>query len=336
MTSEEPKMLAANQLTFERDGLERAAHLRGNAQEIARLRADKDARAIVIWQGRPLMQGTDTRTLARLPLDHPMLAAGTGEEVFLGLGPHGPLFATDLAGWSPDTDAPEAGGFFDDSEIRHPAAPAGHVFADLRMNMARLPALDAGLAATAKAILGWHEIHRFCANCGQESQVAMAGWQRNCPACERRHFPRTDPVVIMLVTHGNSVLLGRSPGWPEGMVSLLAGFVEPGETLETAVRREVHEETGVRIGRVSYLTSQPWPFPASLMIGCAAEALSTRITIDPVEIEHAFWISREELMDVFAGTRSDMFPARPGSVAHFLLRNWLADVSLLPLNPSGN
>ncbi len=329
-------MLASNQMTFERDGLERAAHLRANADEIVRLRADRDARAIVIWQGRPLVESADSHVLARLALDHPMLAAGAGEEVFLGLGPRGALFAIDLSGWSPETPIPEAGGFPDDSQTRHPKAPVDHLFVDLRMNMSRLPALDAGLAATARAILGWHEIHRFCANCGQESRVSMAGWQRDCPACGRRHFPRTDPVVIMLLTHGNSVLLGRSPGWPEGMVSLLAGFVEPGETLEAAVRREVHEEVGLRVGRVSYLTSQPWPFPASLMIGCAAEALSTQITMDPVEIEHAFWISREELMDVFAGTRNDMFPARPGSVAHFLLRNWLADISQPRLEPSDN
>ena len=153
----------------------------------------------------------------------------------------------------------------------------------------------------------------------------MAGWQRNCPACGTSHFPRTDPVVIMLITHGNSVLMGRSPGWPEGMYSLLAGFDEPGETLEAAVRREVLEEAGVRIGQVGYLTSQPWPFPASLMFGCQGQATSEDITIDPTEIEDALWVSREEMMEVFEGNHPKMLPARKGAVAHFLLENWLAD-----------
>ena len=153
----------------------------------------------------------------------------------------------------------------------------------------------------------------------------MAGWQRNCPSCGAQHFPRTDPVVIMLVTHGNRALLGRSPGWPEGMYSCLAGFVEPGETLEAAVRREVLEEAGIRIGTVRYLASQPWPFPASLMIGCAAEALTDTITRDPAELEDAIWITREEALATLSGERPDILPARKGAIAHFLLSNWLAD-----------
>ncbi|CAN0586768.1 unnamed protein product, partial [Ectocarpus sp. 12 AP-2014] len=148
---------------------------------------------------------------------------------------------------------------------------------------------------------------------------------RLCPSCGAHHFPRTDPVVIMLVTHGSSVLMGRSPGWPEGMYSLLAGFVEPGETLEAAVRREVWEEAGVRVGAVDYLSSQPWPFPASLMMGCRGEALTRDITIDPVEIEDAMWVGKSEMMDAFAGVHPLIKPARKGAIAQFLLQNWLAD-----------
>jgi NAD+ diphosphatase len=155
--------------------------------------------------------------------------------------------------------------------------------------------------------------------------MAMAGWQRNCPACNRSHFPRTDPVVIMLIMNGNKVLMGRSHAWPEGMYSLLAGFVEPGETLEAAVRREVFEESGIRVGQVRYLASQPWPFPASLMFGCAGEALNEDIVIDPKEIEDALWVSREEMLDVFEGVHPEIKPARKGAIAHFLLENWLAD-----------
>ena len=153
----------------------------------------------------------------------------------------------------------------------------------------------------------------------------MAGWQRNCPDCGGKHFPRTDPVVIMLITHGNSALIGRSPGWPEGMYSCLAGFVEPGETLENAVRREVMEEAGVPVGAVSYLSSQPWPFPASLMFGCKGEALSTDIQLDPVELEDARWITREEMVQAFNGQHPEVRAPRKGAIAEFLLSGWLAD-----------
>jgi NAD+ diphosphatase len=161
--------------------------------------------------------------------------------------------------------------------------------------------------------------------CGAESEMAMAGWQRDCPSCGAHHFPRTDPVVIMLITHGNDVLMGRSPGWPEGMYSLLAGFIEPGETLEAAVRREVYEEAGITVGQVGYLASQPWAFPSSLMFGCYGTAMDREITIDPNEIEDAQWFSREDIMLAFSGQHPVLMPARKGAIAQFLLRNWLAD-----------
>ena len=129
----------------------------------------------------------------------------------------------------------------------------------------------------------------------------------------------------MLITKGNAVLVGRSPGWPDGMYSLLAGFVEPGETIEAAVRREVFEEVGVQVGRVSYLASQPWPFPSSLMLGCAGDALTTKLTLDPNEIEDAKWVSREDMAQAFAGKHPTILPARKGAIAHFLLQAWLAD-----------
>ena len=222
-------------------------------------------------------------------------------------------------------DAAALGAFLDPSEQHHPALPETQVFAELRRVMTWLDARDAELAATGKAILTWHGAHGFCAKCGAATAIASAGWQRNCSACGTSHFPRTDPVVIMLITQGNSVLMGRSPGWPQGMYSLLAGFVEPGETLEAAVRREVFEEAGVTVGAVNYLSSQPWPFPASLMFGCEGQATSREITIDPVEIEDALWITREEMMEIFAGNHASILPARKGAIAHFLLENWLAD-----------
>ena len=202
---------------------------------------------------------------------------------------------------------------------------ADHAFAELRTHMVALAPRDAELAATARGLLGWHRSHGFCARCGAPSAAERAGWMRRCTACGAAHFPRTDPVAIMLVTRGDHALLGRSPGFPEGMYSLLAGFIEPGETVEAAVRREVAEESGIRVGRVGYMASQPWPFPASLMIGCHAEAVSAEIRVDPTELEDALWITRRELQDVFAHAHPRLSAPRPGAIAEFLLRAWLAD-----------
>lgn len=322
-------MKRAEQVTFGGAGLDRAAHIRSDMAALAGAIAHSDARAVVFWRGKPLVQ--DPGHLALLRLDHPVLQAGLGgnieTSVFLGLvDGAAPRFAVDISGWQPDElDAAMLGLFLDPSEQRHPELPDGSAFLELRRLMTRLTPRDAELAATAKAIIGWHDSHQFCARCGTKSEVSQAGWQRTCPDCNGHHFPRTDPVVIMLITHGNSVLMGRSPGWPEGMYSLLAGFVEPGETLEAAVRREVFEEAGIQVGEVHYLSSQPWPFPASLMFGCAGDALSREITIDPVEIEDAIWVTRDEMMTAFAGEHPVLKPARKGAIAHFLLQNWLAD-----------
>ena len=316
-------MQHAESVTFGGSGLDRAAHLRG---DVSVALDDPTSRTIVLWRGKPLVEGEARERLVRLPLDHPALAEARGAPFFLGLETAGACFATDLSAWEPEAfDKAALEGFFDPSEQQHPDLGAGQVFCELRGVMTRLDARDAELAATARALMLWHRSHRFCARCGAESAVSMAGWQRDCASCGASHFPRTDPVVIMLITHGNSVLMGRSPGWPEGMYSLLAGFVEPGETLEAAVRREVFEEAGVRVGAVGYLASQPWAFPASLMFGCRGEALGREIEIDPKEIEDAIWVSREEMMAAFAGDHPVLKPARKGAIAHFLLRNWLAD-----------
>lgn len=314
-------MKHAETVTFGGSGLDRAAHLRRN---LAPLLEDPTARTLLLWRGKPLCHGEGS-VLARVPLDHAALADAGPGRVFVGLDEAGPVFAAELSGWEPDEDTSTIGAFIDRSEQRHPALPDDHAFLELRGVMTRLSPRDAEIAATGKAIFDWHRTHRFCALCGSESAFAMGGWQRTCGACGGHHFPRTDPVVIMLITHGNSVLLGRSPGWPEGMYSLLAGFVEPGETIEAAVRREVAEETSILVGAVRYLASQPWPFPTSLMFGCAGEALSRDITIDPDEIEEALWATREEIAAAFAGEHPKILPARKGAIARFLLENWLAD-----------
>lgn len=317
-------MKLAETVTFGGSGLNRAAELRG---DLAALKARAGAAAIVLWRGKPLIEeGDGAARLVRLPLSHEICAEATEEPLFLGLEGDTPVLALDISGWTPDLlDAAELSQFTDRSRQHHPSLPTSQEFAELRAIMTLLDARDAELSATARALFNWHSSHRFCARCGTGSEMAQAGWQRNCPACGAFHFPRTDPVVIMLVTSGNKVLLGRSPGWPEGMYSLLAGFVEPGETLEAAVRREVVEETGVAVGEVTYLASQPWAFPNSLMFGCRGMATSEEIQIDPHEIEDAQWFSREEIMQAFAGRHPVVKPAREGAIAHFLLRNWLAD-----------
>lgn len=324
-------MKHAETVTFGGSGLDRAAELRGDAATLDDWIAAGQAETLLSWRGKPLLAGLSKdepggARLVRLAMDHPVLAHCVAPPVLLGRDDGRLVFIHDISGWVPeDLDDGALGQFLDPSEQRHPDLPEGHVFAELRRAMTWFAPRDAELAATGKAILGWHATHRFCARCGEESRMEKSGWTRICGACGGQHFPRTDPVVIMLITRGNRVLMGRSPGWPEGMYSLLAGFVEPGETIEAAVRREVLEETGVRVGEVAYLASQPWAFPASLMIGCRGEAMSDEIIIDPVEIDDALWLSREDIMQAFAGEHPFLSPARKGAIAHFLLRNWLAD-----------
>ena len=319
-------MRHAETVTFGGSALDRAGEIRDNPAVVRFARDAEDTRAIAFWRGKPLIQTERPARLARLPMDHPVLSEAREDPILLGREDGAARFAFDISGWEPsDLDPTTLGGFLDPSEQRHPALADGMAFVELRRVMTWLDARDAELAATGKAALGWHATHGFCACCGARTEIVQAGWQRRCPACNAAHFPRTDPVVIMLITHGNSVLMGRSPGWPRGMYSLLAGFIEPGETIEAAVRREVFEEAGVRVGAVSYLASQPWPFPASLMFGCHGEATSKEITIDPKEIEDAQWVTREDMMEVFAERHPAILPARKGAIAHFLLENWLAD-----------
>ncbi|WP_284262867.1 NAD(+) diphosphatase [Roseicyclus amphidinii] len=316
-------------VTFGGSDLDRSAAERRDAAALAGELA-AGAGILPVWRGKPLVAGDPAEggcRLALVPAGHGVLTAAEEEPLFLGRIEGAAIFAQDISGWEPQEPVDEAqiGAFLDPTVQRHPEAGDGTAFRELRAVMTQLSARDAELAATARALLNWHRSHGFCARCGAPTEIAEAGWQRRCGACGAHHFPRTDPVVIMLITRGERVLLGRSPGWPEGMFSLLAGFVEPGETIEAAVRREVLEETGVRVGAVDYLAAQPWPFPASLMMGCRGEAVSDEIEIDPEEIEAARWVSRSEMLTVFAGTHPEIRPARRGAIAHFLLEAWLAD-----------
>lgn len=317
-------MKHAETVTFGGSGLNRAAELRG---DIAPVQAAQSSRTVLLWRGKPLVQDPDgAAQLLRVPMDHPIVEEAQTPPIFLGLEEAGAVFAHDISAWQPeDLDAAQVNSFADPTRQHYPGMAEDALFMELRNVMSRLNPRDAELSATARAMFNWHASHGFCARCGQPSDMAMAGWQRNCGSCGAAHFPRTDPVVIMLITLGNKVLLGRSPGWPEGMYSLLAGFVEPGETIEAAVRREVVEEAGVTVGPVTYLASQPWAFPNSLMFGCRGEALTDELTIDTNEIEDAQWFSREDILLAMSGQHPVLKPARKGAIAHFLLHNWLAD-----------
>lgn len=196
-------------------------------------------------------------------------------------------------------------------------------FPDLRATAGLLTPGDAAIAAQARHLVDWHSRHGFCPGCGARTRPKDAGYARLCEDCGAEHFPRTDPVVIMLVTDGDRCLLGRQPTWPRPFFSALAGFVEAGESLEEAVRREVFEEAGIRVGAVRYLASQPWPFPASLMLGCEAEALDATIRVDTHELEEAAWFTRSEVEEAARAPTARLALPPPVAIAHQLLRRWL-------------
>jgi len=232
------------------------------------------------------------------------------EPVFLGLDAKGrPYFALDItAAGDPETAGPIAG--------------LG-TFKDMRALAAEIDAGDTAILGQAKALVDWHARHRFCAACGAPTAPREGGYKRVCAACGAEHFPRTDPVVIMLATAGDTCLLGRGRNFPKGMFSALAGFIEPGESIEEAVAREIEEEAGIKIGSVTYHSTQPWPFPSSLMIGCIAEAETTEITVDESELAEARWVGRETILATLAGNGpSGFWVPPPLAIAHQLIKAW--------------
>lgn len=279
--------------------LDRADALRHDADGLAAALGDWRARLLAL---DGLLPGvTDEGRLAWTSLAH---LPDDAEPILLGLDESGrPHFTALLAGMGID-NAPA---------MRSPAL------------MAVLGSLAPGEAATyaaARSVLDWHVRHRFCAKCGTGTAMFRAGWARKCPNCATEHFPRVDPVVIMIAEHDGRALLGRGKGWPPGRYSALAGFLEPGESIEEAVAREIAEEAGVRVGRVRYVASQPWPFPSSLMIACVAEAEDDAITLDVNELEDAMWVPREMVRAVLRGEDGPFLPPPPYAIAHTLLSVW--------------
>ena len=292
--------------------IERAAERRPDAAAIAAMAADPHAAAYVIgWDLIAMKKGS--------PLNDPLFTLAeahalgpTTETIFLGLIDGAPRFGVGIK--AAQAEALKARSDLLVTDLRS-IAVQGLTDAD------HLPPI-----AEAKAVLHWHARHRFCPNCGAPTQPVSGGWKRDCAQCKTEHFPRTDPVVIMLAVAGERCLLGRSPRFLPTMWSCLAGFIEPGESIEDAVHRETREEAGIACGRVRYYRSQPWPFPTSLMIGCHAEAVSFDIVVDREELEDARWFSKDEVVAMLMRRHpGGLTTPPPVAIAHHIIRAWVED-----------
>ena len=286
----------ATMIGFTGSPLDRADRLRHDAEGLAAAESDWRARLLKLTGLDPEMDGQ-----GRLVWTSLADAAEDAELILLGLLDGKPHFVALDPALKP-------------SRVRSPA-----LFRMLDL----LAEEDAATYGTARSLLDWHMRHRFCANCGSATRLFRAGWGRTCAECRAEHFPRVDPVAIMIAEHEGRALLGRQAAWPVGRYSALAGFIEPGESIEEAVARELEEESGVKVGAVRYVASQPWPFPAQLMIGCVAQATDPTITVDRTELEDAAWFSRDEVRAALAGDPGAPFGAPPRyAIAHSLLAHW--------------
>ena len=301
--------------------LDRMSHKRSDADWLAERARSKQSRTLLLVDLKPAIVSNPGKTQSSLRWfstgEIEALGLADWPRSFLGLEPTGaPCFAAAI------------------SEHRAVAAPGGpfsvRPYVDLRTLMVQdqLGPEELSIAGAARALAEWHANSRHCGHCGSATDVKDGGWRRRCFACGKEFFPRTDPVVIMLVTHGEKCLISHEPRFKsiqERMFSTLAGFLEPGEDIEHAVRREVKEEVGLEVGAVTYQESQPWPFPHSLMIGCRAEAAGTDLTLDPNEIAEARWVDRAELGLIMGGRHKEGLTV-PGrhAIAHKLLKAFLA------------
>ena len=304
-----PDILARSPNAYTGSPLDRATRLRDDARWVEAALDDPASLWVPVWRGRSLARGVEQNEPEAVFLTTEAassLRLAGGLWAFLGLHGTTPLFAVDVS--------------VEDDPLPLLATDLG-MFEDLRTIAGLLPPGEAAILAHARGLMHWRSRHRCCANCGAAAEPHSAGNVTHCPACGTHHFPRTDPAVIMLVTRGDRALLGHSQRFPTAtMYSTLAGFVEPGESLEEAVAREVFEETGVRTGRVTYHSSQPWPFPASIMLGFYAEALSEAITVDLAELTDARWFTRAELR----GPEAHGFSTpRRDSIASRLIEDWV-------------
>jgi NAD+ diphosphatase len=287
--------------------LDRVSLNRRDEAWVAHRMAEPESRLLLVWRGQNLILEAPSPAAALLSLtEGGALLAEAREIALLGLVGERALFAADL------------------SHREEPPALPGARFADLRSVGPLIAREEGGLLAYARGLMHWHQRHRFCGVCGSPTESREAGHMRRCtnPACAAEHHPRTDPAVIMRVEHQGRILLGRQKQWPVGMHSVLAGFVEPGESLEDAVRREVAEEVALQLTEVNYHSSQPWPFPSSIMLGFTAIAEGDQFRVDEHELEMARWFTREELL---ASPEDESFRLpRRDSIARRLVDDWIA------------
>jgi NAD+ diphosphatase len=307
-------LLPKNPNIFANSPLDRAAHYRVNQEWLGAAVADKRSLFIPVWKLMPFLiknrEGKRETGWITTELATQLIKPGT-PVVFLGLLRDTAHFAIDISKQSdPAADGPLAG--------------LGQ-FSDLRTIAEEIDAGDAAILAQAKSIIDWHQRHGFCANCGAATVLADAGYKRYCDNCNTEHFPRTDPVVIMLALNGDKCLLGRQAKWPQGFYSALAGFVEPGETIEEAVARELHEEAGIRTGEVFFHSTQPWPYPSSLMIGCYATAATTEITLDMNELSDAQWFTKDQCRAALRKGTPELRMPPSLAIAHQLVKSWVED-----------
>lgn len=295
---------------FSVNPLDRVSGQREDAAFIAEKLAHSSSRYFAFAGDTPLLRVRDNVYEALFDREEIESFKDSRQSVFLGLQPDGgAVFA-----WAFDTALKDELAWRSDIEA-----------VDLRSVAMRglVPPAILGELGTAKEVLDWHQRHGFCANCGNATQATAGGWRRDCSCCSTQHFPRVDPVVIMLAIDGDRCLMGRQTRFPEKMYSALAGFLEPGETVEDAVRREILEESGIACSHVSYFASQPWPFPSSLMIGCFARAIGNDINVDIKELEDARWFSRAEVIEMLADSHPEGFNApKPLAIAHHLLKEF--------------
>lgn len=294
---------------FAGNPLNRSSDRRPDAEWVAEKLADPAALAMFLWNGQVLVEGRpEVKRLHFAPADLGRILAGGFERLlFMGLNGDVPIFAVDME----EASDPAAG----------PLEGRGE-FAELRATGGKLPLSEAGMASTAKGLFEWRRRHRYCASCGQPTEVSDGGWKRICPACNTQHFPRTDPCVIMLPVIGDKCLLGRQAAWPPGRFSALAGFLEPGESIEEACAREVKEEAGLEVIAVRHHSSQPWPFPSNLMIGLIAEVSSEDAAPDYTELEAVRWLTRAQARQLLEDGFEDMIPPTGIAIAKELLKAW--------------
>jgi NAD+ diphosphatase len=299
--------------TFAGNPLDRASERRPDAEWLARQLASAEARGAAFWNGKVLVREApgDARDVSWLPGKLISEIAGGAERLlFLGLDAGEAVFAVDLEGAADPAESPLDG--------------LGR-FEELRNIALALPPADAAILSTARAMFEWRRRHRHCAVCGQPSHPADGGWKRVCEACGAEHFPRTDPVAIMLPTYGDRCALGRQGGWPQGMYSALAGFMEPGEAIEEACARELFEESGLRAVKVRYHSSQPWPYPTNLMIGLLAEVENDQAAPDQTELDEIRWFTRDEARALLEGRLDGVNTPSPMAIAHQLIKAWVGE-----------